>query len=150
MPFSCVISEVDTGHELVFVQCYCCLRHLTPFIFAQGLSYQLTPMYDKDLDKRKGKLLTFDFNKPAEDPVELTLKNFNRTGFNPHGISVYRDPATGVTSLFVISHRPDAEAVEIFDFERETHSLIHRRTVMDDLISNPNNLHAVGKLCCSN
>ena len=100
---------------------------------------------DPEINKRDSKLLTFDFNKPDEDPVELTLKNFNRTGFNPHGISVYREPSSGQVSLFVINHRPDAQAIEIFDFERETHSLIRRRSVMDDLIWSPNNLYAVGK-----
>ena len=93
--------------------------------------------------------MLFDLNKPDNDPTELTLKNFNRTGFIPHGISVYRDQSTGVTSLFVISHRPDAEAIEVFDFERETYSLVHRRTVVDEMISSANNLYAVGKMCCS-
>ena len=101
--------------------------------------------YDPVLDTRESKLLTFDLNKPSQDPVELTLKNFNRTGFNPHGISVYRDPSSGAVSLFVVNHRPDAQAIEIFDFERETHSLLHRRSVVDELIWSPNNLHAVGK-----
>ena len=114
-------------------------------IYQQGLRYKLTLYYDPEIDKRDSKLLTFDFNKPDQDPVELALKNFNRTGFNPHGISVYREPSSGQVSLFVINHRPDAQAIEIFDFEREAHSLIHRRTVVDDLIWSPNNLYAVGK-----
>lgn len=90
-------------------------------------------------------MLTFDFNNPDQKPVELTLKNFNRTGFNPHGISVYRDQSSGLVSVFVVNHRPDAQVIEIFDFERETHSLIHRRSVTDELIWSPNNLYAVGE-----
>ena len=113
-------------------------------IFKQGLRYKPQLSYDPELDKRDSKLLTFDFNKPNQDPVELTLINFNRTGFNPHGISVYRDPS-GTVSLFVINHRPDAQVIEIFDFKRETHLLIHRRSVVDELIWSPNNLYAVGK-----
>ena len=115
------------------------------FAINQGLRYKLGMSYDPVLDTRDSKLMTFDLNKPSQDPVELTLKNFNRTGFNPHGISVYRDPSSGTVSLFVVNHRPDAQAIEIFDFERETHSLIHRRSVIDELIWNPNNLYAVGK-----
>ena len=115
-------------------------------IFKQGLHYQMTLSYNTELDKRESKMLTFDFNKPDQDPVELKLKNFNRTGFNPHGISVYQDPSTGAVSVFVVSHRPDVQATEIFDFERETHSLIHRRSVVDDMIWSPNNLYAVGKV----
>ena len=111
----------------------------------QGIRYKVALHCDPKIDKRDSKLLTFDFNKPDQDPVELTLKNFNRTGFNPHGISVYREPSSGQVSLFVINHRPQAQAIEIFDFERETHSLIHRRSVVDDLIWSPNDLFAVGK-----
>ncbi|XP_078355304.1 serum paraoxonase/arylesterase 2-like, partial [Oculina patagonica] len=111
---------------------------------SSGLRYKLGMSYDPVLDTRDSKLMTFDMNKPSQDPVELTLKNFNRTGFNPHGISVYRDPSSGTVSLFVVNHRPDAQAIEIFDFERDTHSLIHRRSVVDELIWSPNNLHAVG------
>ena len=114
-------------------------------ICQQGIRYKVALYCDPEIDKRDSKLLTFDFNKPDQDPVELTLKNFNRTGFNPHGISVYREPSSGQVSLFVVNHRPDAQAIEIFDFERETHSLIHRRSVVDDLIWSPNNLYAVGK-----
>ena len=114
-------------------------------ICKQGLRNTAGLWYDPEIDKRDGKLLTFNFNKPDQDPVELTLKNFNITGFNPHGISVYRDPSSGQLSLFVVNHRPDAQAIEIFDFERETHSLIHRRSVVDDLIWSPNDVYAVGK-----
>ena len=114
-------------------------------IYEQGLRYKLALYYDPEIDKRDSKLLTFDLNKPDQVPVELTLKNFNRTGFNPHGISVYRDPSSGQVSLFVVNHRPDAQAIEIFDFERETRSLIHRRSVVDDLIWSPNDVYAVGR-----
>ena len=113
--------------------------------FKQGLRYKLELSYAPEIDERDGKLFTFDFKKPDQDPVELTLKNFNRTGFNPHGLSVYRDPSSGMVSLFVVNHRPDAQAIEIFDFERETHSLILRRSVVDKMIWCPNDLYAVGK-----
>lgn len=111
---------------------------------SSGLRYKVLTGYDPVIDTWESKLMTFDLNKPSENPVELTLKNFNRTGFNPHGISVYRDASSGTVSLFVVNHRSDAQAIEIFDFERETHSLIHRRSVVDALIWSPNNLHAVG------
>ncbi|XP_074612908.1 serum paraoxonase/lactonase 3-like [Acropora palmata] len=104
----------------------------------------ITLTFNKEYEDRKGKILTFDFNKPDEPPIELPLKNFNRTGFNPHGISFYRDPSTGVVSLFVINHRAGEQVVEIFDFDRQTHSLIHRRSVIDELIWSPNNLYAIG------
>ena len=109
------------------------------------LRYKIPFSYDAELDKRDSKLLTFDFAKPDQDPIEVTLKNFNRTGFNPHGITVYQDPSSNRVSLFVINHRLDAQAIEIFDLERASHSLVHRRSVVDPLIWSPNNLYAVGK-----
>ncbi|XP_068708075.1 serum paraoxonase/lactonase 3-like [Montipora foliosa] len=108
------------------------------------MRFQLTLTFNKELEGSKGKLLTFDLSKPDEAPVELPMKNFNRTGFNPHGISVYRDPSTGAVALFVVSHRPDAQVIEIFDFDRQGHSLIHRCSVTDELIWSSNNLHALG------
>ncbi|XP_015769516.1 PREDICTED: serum paraoxonase/arylesterase 1-like [Acropora digitifera] len=108
------------------------------------LRYKLPFSYDAELDKRDSKLLTFDFAKPDQDPIEVTLKNFNRTGFNPHGITVYQDPSSNRVSLFVINHRLDSQAIEIFDLERASHSLVHRRSVVDPLIWSPNNLYAVG------
>ena len=115
------------------------------FLFKQEMRLQITLTFNKEYEDRKGKILTFNFNKPDEPPIELPLKNFNRTGFNPHGISVYWDPSTGVVSLFVINHRAGEQVVEIFDFDRQTHSLIHRRSVIDELIWSPNNLYAIGK-----
>ena len=115
------------------------------FLFKQEMRPHITLTFNKELGDRKGKILSFDFNKTDEPPIELPLKNFNRTGFNPHGISLYRDPSTGVVSLFVINHRAGEQVVEIFDFDRQTHSLIHRRSVIDELIWSPNNLYALGK-----
>ena len=115
------------------------------FLSKQEMRLQITLTFNKEYEDRKGKILTFDFNKPDEPLIELPLKNFNRTGFSPHGISLYREPSTGAVSLFVINHRAGEQVVEIFDFDRQTHSLIHRRSVTDDLIWSPNNLYALGK-----
>ncbi|RMX39621.1 hypothetical protein pdam_00003966 [Pocillopora damicornis] len=136
-PGPCRVIEVNGSEDLAL------LNDGLVFV-SSGLRYRLSISYDPVLDTREGKILTFDFNKADKNPVELTLKNFNRSGFNPHGISAYQDPSSGAVSLFVINHRPDAQAIEIFDFERETHSLIHRRSVVNELIWSPNNLHAVG------
>ncbi|KAJ7385863.1 Serum paraoxonase/arylesterase 1 [Desmophyllum pertusum] len=136
-PGPCKIIKVNGSEDLAL------LPDGLVFV-SSGLRYKVGMWYDPELDTRESKLLTFDMNKPSQDPVELTLKNFNRTGFNPHGISVYRDSSSGTVSLFVVNHRPDAQAIEIFDFERDTHSLLHRRSVVDELIWSPNDLHAVG------
>jgi len=136
-PGPCRVIEVNGSEDLAL------LPEGLVFV-SSGLRYKLELSYAPEIDERDGKLFTFDFKKPDQDPVELTLKNFNRTGFNPHGLSVYRDPSSDMVSLFVVNHRPDAQAIEIFDFERETHSLILRRSVVDKMIWCPNDLYAVG------
>ena len=81
-----------------------------------------------------------------ETPWELPLNSFDDSGFNPHGLSLYTDPHTGVVSVFVVNHKADGtQAIEIFDFATQTHSLVHRRTVVDPKINSPNDLVAVSK-----
>ncbi|EDO41078.1 predicted protein [Nematostella vectensis] len=74
----------------------------------------------------------------------MSLYGFNVTGFNPHGLSLYTDPRTGVVSIFVVNHRPDAQAIEIFDFDQEAVSLVFRRSVWHELIYSPNDVAATG------
>ncbi|EDO38769.1 predicted protein, partial [Nematostella vectensis] len=71
-------------------------------------------------------------------------KNFNRTDFNPHGISIHEDRRTDRITLFVINHKVDAQAVEIFNFDEKQRCLYHRKTVVDERIYSPNDIQAVG------
>ncbi len=62
--------------------------------------------------------------------------------FNPHGISVYREPSTGEVRLFVINHRSeDTASIEVFAWEQN--QLEHLYTVTDPLIRYPNDLAAL-------
>ena len=101
--------------------------------------------FDPNLENRKGKILFYDFNNLDEDPVELPLKSFDSSSFNPHGLSVYRDPESQVVFIYVINHKKDGDVIEIFEFEQTNHSLVHRRCVKDTNIYFGNDLVVVGK-----
>lgn len=77
---------------------------------------------------------------------ELALKDLVTgapAGFRPHGLSLYRD-AEGQLSLYVINHLTDGtHSIEIFD--ATSTGLTHRRTVKNPLLSDPNDIVAVGR-----
>lgn len=55
-------------------------------------------MNNDDLLKRKGAIFLFDFKKPTEKVQELKIQGekFDKETFNPHGISVWQNPTTGL------------------------------------------------------
>jgi hypothetical protein len=86
-----------------------------------------------------------DLNEREPEPTIVSLKSFNRSDFNPHGISIHEDPTTGQVTFFVINHKQTDQAVEIFDFNKESRCLYRRKTVVDKMIYSPNDVLAVGK-----
>ena len=86
-----------------------------------------------------------DLNSPDPTLEEIPLKSFNRTGFNPHGISIFLDPDTGGVRLFVVNHKTEVEAIEIFQFDQESKVLTHIRSVVNDAIYSANSVKATGK-----
>ena len=96
--------------------------------------------------ERKGKLLTMYVPGQEKKFQEIPLKSFDASDFNPHGLSLFTDPATGDISVFVINHKSNgSQVIEIFDFEPKSHSLVHRRSVVDPRINSPNDVLAVGE-----
>lgn len=89
----------------------------------------------------RGDVYGYDLNSPDPEPVNLT-RDFPGS-FHPHGISLYSQ--AGCTRLFVVNHRPGADGIEIFDVEEGR--LCHLRTVEGQLLSNPNDVLAVGPRC---
>ena len=81
-----------------------------------------------------------DLNSPDPTLEEIPLKSFNRTGFNPHGISIFLDPDTGGVRLFVVNHKTEVEAIEIFQFDQESKVLTHICSVVDDAIYSANSV----------
>ena len=45
----------------------------------------------------QGRIFLFDFNSPEKGVKELKLsKNFDKSTFRPHGLSIYKNPSTGL------------------------------------------------------
>ncbi|KAJ8031150.1 Serum paraoxonase/arylesterase 1 [Holothuria leucospilota] len=93
----------------------------------------------------QGRIYLFDFNHPEEDAQELKLpEEISKSNFNPHGVDSWFDKESRITYLFVVNHRPDGDAVEIFRFEKASTSLKHIRTVQAPEFRSLNDVVAVG------
>lgn len=93
-----------------------------------------------------GKFTALDVNGvPFTYPLNITNAP-NRHGFmfNPHGVSTWKDPKTGQVTVFVVTHPPDADRVEMFEYIRPGY-LKHIRTVADHKFRYMNNIIAVDK-----
>lgn len=86
-----------------------------------------------------GHLYAYDLN--AEPPTLSRLATDPDLELKPHGISLYRSPE-GKLSLFAVNHRSDGEFVEIFDVTGD--GLLHRESISDPLLTNPNDVAATG------
>jgi arylesterase / paraoxonase len=63
--------------------------------------------------------------------------------FRPHGLYLWSTPE-GSERLFVVNHRSHSEhTIEIFDVA-SSGSLVHQRSIADDLLTSPNDIVAVG------
>jgi len=88
----------------------------------------------------RGGIFAYDLTAPQPVPVKLT--SGPGPDFQPHGISLYIDPA-GRDALFVINHSGGTHKVEIYDLKPD--GLVHRRTVKDPALVSPNDIVAVGR-----
>lgn len=88
----------------------------------------------------RGAIWVYDLNTADAVPVDATAAALP-DGFQPHGISLYRD-ADGKRTLFAISHVGGKHSVEIFDVDGAT--LTHRRTVTGEAMVSPNDLVGIG------
>ncbi|XP_002731966.1 serum paraoxonase/arylesterase 1-like [Saccoglossus kowalevskii] len=94
----------------------------------------------------KGRILLFDYSHPEKNTTELSIVgNFSNNHFDPHGISLYQNPVTGETRLFVVNHLPDfKDSVEIFRFMEKEKSLYHLKTCQGEHMYSLNDVLAVG------
>lgn len=93
-----------------------------------------------------GKIMMLDINK-SPTAHELNITNPPTTPdfmASPHGISTWKDPKTGQLTLFVITHPPDEDRIEVFELQKPA-SLRHIRTITDRKFRNMNDLVAVDK-----
>lgn len=87
-----------------------------------------------------GAIWILDLNAPNALPIDVSA-GLVATGFQPHGISLYR-AADGKKTLFVINHANKRQTVEAFDVNGAT--LTHRGTVTGPELVSPNDIVGVG------
>lgn len=93
-----------------------------------------------------GKLSALDVNGvPYIFPLNITNAP-QKPGFmfKPHGLSVWKDPKTGQITVFVVTHPPNEDRVEMFEFVTPG-SLKHIRTVTDRKFRYMDDILAVDK-----
>jgi hypothetical protein len=61
--------------------------------------------------------------------------------FHPHGIDIWESPTE--TLLYVINHRHEFSSIEVFKWDGV--SLVHEKTIQNDVLINPNDIVVIGK-----
>ncbi|XP_030638444.1 serum paraoxonase/arylesterase 2 [Chanos chanos] len=129
------LQGIDYGAEDITI-----LKDGLAFI-STGLKYPGAPSYSDD----PGKIYTVDLLDPDLNPVELRIDGeFDRSSFNPHGISVYTDKKDGSIYLFVVNHPEYKSQIEIFKFHEQENAIVHKKTIKHDLLHSVNDIVAVG------
>ncbi|XP_063728535.1 serum paraoxonase/arylesterase 2-like [Symsagittifera roscoffensis] len=91
-------------------------------------------------------LFLFDFTNPWQNVTKFQFSsNYDPTGFNPHGIAFYENQRTGRISLFLVNHRPDGDAIEVFDIDFANIRLIFKKAFRHPLIYNINDIAPTGE-----
>ena len=86
-----------------------------------------------------GGLYLIDLKSDDFTPIHLT-KDFNRP-FAPHGISMYENDST--YTLAAINHTEEGEFIEMFELIGD--SLVHQKTLENQMIFSPNDLVLLDK-----
>jgi len=106
---------------------------------ATGLTLISSSSFDENAPNGKIYLLNLKDIEPK--PVSLT-DSMSLPDFHPHGISLYQS-AEGAKQLFVVNHTKAGASIEIFQFTDS--SLIHKKTIKNDLFISPNDIVGVGE-----
>ncbi|CAH6779171.1 serum paraoxonase/arylesterase 1 [Phodopus roborovskii] len=110
--------------------------------FSTGLKYPGLKEFDPN---DPGKILLMDLNEkdPAVLELEIRGDKWDKSSFNPHGISTFTDEDNAVY-LLVVNHPNYKTTVEVFKFQEEERSLLHLKTITHELLPNVNDIAAVG------
>ncbi|XP_058152946.1 serum paraoxonase/lactonase 3 [Dasypus novemcinctus] len=130
-----LIEGIETGSEDIDI-----LPSGLAFI-SSGLKYPGMPSFAPD---EPGKIFLMDLNE--QNPRAQALKisdGFDKTSFNPHGISTFIDRDHTVY-LYVVNHPHMKSTVEIFTFEEKQRSLIHLKTIKHELLKSVNDIVVLG------
>jgi len=90
----------------------------------------------------QGAIFQIDASSPTPVPVNLTA-GLDLPEFQPHGISLYADPADGTKWVFAVNHRSDGQFVEIFQYTDT--ALVHSASIQSPEFKSPNDVAGVGK-----
>ena len=63
----------------------------------------------------------------------------------PHGLSFYENPATGQITLYMVTHRPSGDAVELFDLNLDKLEVTFKKAFNHELLFNINDVVVVGE-----
>ncbi|WP_147385747.1 strictosidine synthase family protein [Oleomonas cavernae] len=90
----------------------------------------------------RGRIALLDLTQDRLVPVDIT--GDQPVDFHPHGISLWRDPASGEVTLFVINHFEfGGSRIELFTVGADG-KLAHQGGVVSAELNSPNDLVAVG------
>ncbi|CAH6779172.1 Pon1 [Phodopus roborovskii] len=100
--------------------------------FSTGLKYPGLKEFDPN---DPGKILLMDLNEkdPAVLELEIRGDKWDKSSFNPHGISTFTDEDNAVY-LLVVNHPNYKTTVEVFKFQEEERSLLHLKTITHELL----------------
>uniref|UniRef100_F1L5L8 Paraoxonase n=1 Tax=Ascaris suum TaxID=6253 RepID=F1L5L8_ASCSU len=93
-----------------------------------------------------GQVLMYDFSEKGGRYETKKLKiqgvTLDRKSFVPHGISSF--VSKGRVSVYITSSRPGNHTVEVFQFNKERLTLVHRKTIADSKFNNLADIAVVG------
>ncbi|KAJ8039244.1 Serum paraoxonase/arylesterase 1 [Holothuria leucospilota] len=101
--------------------------------------YKTDDVTDERIRNAKGKIYTFDFNKPDDDASEMKIVG-DVTLVAPHGISLWEGSKS--IFIFVVNHGLSEDTVEIFKYNK-TDTLTHLKTVRSPLFTSLNDVVAI-------
>ncbi|CAO2602871.1 Serum paraoxonase/arylesterase 1 [Lemmus lemmus] len=126
LPNCNLIKGIETGAEDLEI-----LPNGLAF-FSTGLKYPGIKSFEPN---KPGKILLMDLNEknPEVLELEMTGNKFDKSSFNPHGVSTFTDEDNAVY-LLVVNHPDFKSTVEVFKFQEEERSLLHLKTITHELL----------------
>lgn len=136
LPNCNLVKGIETGAEDIEI-----LPNGLAFL-STGLKYPGIKSFDPN---EPGKILLMNLNEKDPTVLELEIRgnNWNKSSFNPHGVSTFTDEDKTVY-LLVVSHPNYKSTVEVFKFQEQERSLLHLKTITHELLPNVNDIAAVG------
>ncbi|KAL3881427.1 hypothetical protein ACJMK2_027870 [Sinanodonta woodiana] len=108
------------------------------YVLKNGLAFITSGYY-----LAKGKVKLFDFNDPRHGVEDLPILGIDAVPnfmAHTHGISVWEQPETGVVYLYVLTHPPGQDRIEVFQFDQTKRELKYFKSITDPLFRSMNDL----------